>query len=230
MTFTPALIIVDFQEDFCPPNGSLAVTDGRSISSVINLLLDLPFAIKIATKDWHPADHISFASNHPPPNNVPFSSTVTIPNPLGGEEAQTTRLWPIHCVQGTKGAELVPELDVSKVDRIVEKGMDKRVEMYSAFSAPFRKPIVAESGLAHVLREAGATHVYVVGLATDYCVKFTALDSAREGFQTLVIGEGTKPVDPDSLGKVMEDLSNADIKFVSFDGVEVGWVKNLAKS
>jgi nicotinamidase-related amidase len=72
--------------------------------------------------------------------------------------------------------------------------------------------------------------VYVVGLATDYCVKFTALDSAREGFQTLVIGEGTKPVDPDSLGKVMEDLSNADIKFVSFDGVEVGWVKNLAKS
>src|ERR1700760_2226417 len=194
MSFTPALIIVDFQEDFCPPNGSLAVTDGRSIAPVIDSLLDLPFMIKIATKDWHPSDHISFAANHPPPNNVPFSSTVTISNPLGGEESQTTRLWPIHCVQGTKGAELVPELDVSKVDRIVEKGMDKRVKMYSAFSAPFREPVVTESELANVLRQAGATHVYVVGLATDYCVKFTALDSAREGFQTLVIEEGTKPV------------------------------------
>jgi nicotinamidase-related amidase len=229
MSFVPALIIVDFQEDFCPPNGSLAVTDGRSIAPVINSLLDLPFKIKVATKDWHPSDHISFASNHPPPNNEPFTSTITISNPLGGDETESTLLWPVHCVQGTKGAEIAPELNVSKVDRIVEKGMDKRVEMYSAFSAPFRSPIVAESGLAATLKEAGATHVYVVGLATDYCVKFTALDSAREGFKTFVVGDATKPVDPDSWGAVTEELGGAGVEVVQFEGSEVGRVKTFGR-
>jgi nicotinamidase-related amidase len=161
---------------------------------------------------------------------VPFTSTVTITNPLGGAETETTRLWPVHCVQGSKGAELVPEMDVGKVDRIVEKGMDKRVEMYSAFSAPFREPVVADSGLASVLKEVGATHVYVVGLAMDYCVKFTALDAAREGFQTLVISEGTKLVDPEAITSTKEELSKAGVKFVPFNGAEVGWVKDLAKS
>src|ERR1700744_6042852 len=117
MTFTPALIIVDFQEDFCPPNGSLAVTDGRSISSVINKLLDLPFAIKIATKDWHPADHISFASNHA--GKKPFVDFTTVVNPTNATETYETRLWPDHCIQETKGAELVPELNIAKVDKVV---------------------------------------------------------------------------------------------------------------
>jgi nicotinamidase-related amidase len=228
MDFVPALIIVDFQEDFCPPNGSLAVANGRSIAPTINELLDLPFVIKVATKDWHPPDHISFASNHLPPNNVPYKSTVTISNPLGGDETETTLLWPDHCVQGTKGAELVPELDVSKVDVIIEKGMDKRVEMYSAFSAPFRNPPVAQSRLTQVLKDAGATHVYVVGLALDYCVKFTAMDAAQEGFQTFVILSATAAVDPNDEceGKVRSELNDVGATLVkSTTSEQVKWVK-----
>jgi len=225
MTFVPALIVVDFQEDFCPPNGSLAVANGRAIAPVVNSLLNFPFRIKVATKDWHPPDHISFASNHPAPDNVPFVSTTTINNPLGGSETETTLLWPVHCVQETKGAELVPELNVAKIDRIVEKGTDKRVEMYSAFSAPFRAPVVANSGLTQILNDANITHVYVVGLAADYCVKATALDAAREGFTTFVIEEGTKPVDPASMDKVKKDLVQEGVQFVAFEGEEVDRVR-----
>jgi nicotinamidase-related amidase len=230
MAFRPALIVVDLQEDFCPPNGSLAVKDGRSIAPVINSLLELPFTIRIATKDYHPPDHISFASNHPPPDNKPFESIITIPNPLGGTETETTRLWPVHCVQGTGGVSWIPEFNAMKIDKALLKGMDKRVEMYSAFSAPFRNPVVAESGLTEMLKDAKVTHVYTVGLAADYCVKFTALDAAREGFKTVVIEEGTKPVDPASMEDVKRELEAAGVKFVSVDGEEVKAVKELSQS
>jgi nicotinamidase-related amidase len=119
---------------------------------------------------------------------------------------------------------------VAKVDRIVEKGMDKRVEMYSAFSAPFRHPVVEDSGLADVLKGVGTTHVYVVGLAADYCVKFTALDSAGDGFETVVVEEGTKPVDPSALDSTKEELAKAGVRFVSIDGDEVAKVKGLCSS
>ncbi|KAF7441465.1 pyrazinamidase nicotinamidase [Pyrenophora tritici-repentis] len=158
MSFKPALVVVDMQEDFCRLDGwSRYRTDYQRV-------LEYPFALKVATKDYHPRDHISFASNHTAPNNKPFESTVTIKNPHNPEETQETRLWPDHCIQGTKGAELLPELLVSKVDRIVEKGQDKRVEMYSAFADPFKSPCVAKSNLAETLRMAGITDVYVVGL------------------------------------------------------------------
>ncbi|KAF4630294.1 hypothetical protein G7Y89_g7848 [Cudoniella acicularis] len=121
--FKPALIIVDLQEDFCPPNGSLAVPNGRTIIPTVNKLLTLPFALKIATKDWHPADHISFASNHA--NKKPYVDFTTIVNPANASETYETRLWPDHCIQNTPGAELVKELEVEKVDKIVEKGMRK---------------------------------------------------------------------------------------------------------
>ncbi|KIK71529.1 hypothetical protein GYMLUDRAFT_211845 [Collybiopsis luxurians FD-317 M1] len=206
--FKPALIIIDLQEDFCPPNGSLAVADGRSIAPIINDLLRLPFAKKVATKDFHPPNHISFASNHSEPNNKPFVSFATISNPNNPDETQITRLWPVHCVQGTPGAELIPELEISRVDTVIEKGKDPRVEMYSAFEAPFRNPIVKEasSGLGQTLREAGVTDVFVVGLAMDYCVQNTAKDAVSEGFNTYVISEATKAVDPgeDGWGKVRE--------------------------
>src|SRR4051812_41437305 len=105
MTFVPALIIVDFQNDFCPPSGSLAVPSGREIAQPINKLLSLPsFVTKVATKDWHPPNHISFASNHV--GKEPFTSFHTIVNPDNADEKQETRLWPVHCVQGTPGAEL----------------------------------------------------------------------------------------------------------------------------
>ncbi|KAH7034215.1 Isochorismatase-like protein [Macrophomina phaseolina] len=225
--FTPALIIVDAQEDFCPPNGALAVKDGRAIVPAVNHLLALPFALKIATKDFHPRDHISFASNHAAPNNVPFASTVTIANPLNPSETQTTRLWPDHCVQGTPGAELIPELAQDRVTHVVEKGQDKRVEMYSAFYDPFRSPTVAKSGLAELLRGAGVTDVFVVGLAMDYCVKFTALDAAKEGFRTVVVSEGTRAVDPAQWGEVQKDMERAGVRFVSVEGEDVKRVGQL---
>ncbi|KAH7367736.1 isochorismatase [Plectosphaerella cucumerina] len=218
-TFRPALIVVDFQEDFCPPNGALAVGDGRSIAAVVNDLLQRDFVTKIATKDWHPADHTSFASNHP--GAEPFISTTAIVNPRNPAEEYTSRLWPVHCVQGTAGAELVPELDVTRIDEIVEKGQVREVEMYSAFYDPFKAPRVADSGLAGRLRDAGVTDVYVVGLAGDYCVKCTALDAASEGFNVWLVEEGTRCVDPGSWEDVKTDLQAAGVKVVSATGPEV---------
>ncbi len=145
------------------------MSEGRDVVPVINELLRRPFALKIATKDWHPADHISFAANHP--GKKPFVDTCTVVNPFNAGESYTSRLWPVHCVQDTPGAALVPELDVALVDSIVEKGTDARVEMYSALYDPLRNPRVSDSGLTTQLRERGVTDVYVVGLAADYCVR-----------------------------------------------------------
>ncbi|THV05081.1 Isochorismatase hydrolase [Dendrothele bispora CBS 962.96] len=231
MSFRPALIVVDFQEDFC--SGSLAVPEGRTIAPIVNLLLNLPFSLKIATKDFHPQDHISFATNHPVPNNVPFTSFETIKNPNNPNETFVTRLWPVHCVQGTPGVELIPEFDLKNVDKIIEKGMDSRVEMYSAFEAPFRDPIVKEasSGLGQLLRESGITDCFVVGLAMDYCVKSTAIDAQNEGFRTYVVREGTKAVDPgpEGWGKTEKELKEAGVQLVNVDGAEIDKVKALAQ-
>ena len=198
------------------------MNEGRAIVPILNQLLSLPFVVKIATKDFHPPDHISFASNHAPPNNVPFVSTITIQNPLNPEETQETRLWPIHCVQGTKGAELLHELEVDKVDHIVEKGQDERVEMYSAFADPFTNPNVSRSELAQILHGKGITDVYVAGLAADYCVKYTALDARKEGFKTWVVGEATRAVDPTSLPAVYKEYEGVGVAVISKDEVVQG--------
>ncbi|KAF1916561.1 Isochorismatase-like protein [Ampelomyces quisqualis] len=230
MVFKPALVVVDVQEDFCPPHGALAVTGGRDIVPIINEFLSFPFALKVATKDFHPQDHISFASNHPAPNNKPFESKATVANPYNPDERQEMQLWPDHCVQGTKGAEFLLELDVGKVDHIVEKGQDKRVEMYSAFADPFRNPRVAQSNLAEKLRDAGITDVFVVGLSADYCVKFTAIDSAKEGFRTWVVGDATRAVDPSSssMDAVYAEYAELGISVVGRDAAQVEKVKSLA--
>lgn len=190
--------------------------------------------IKIATKDWHPQDHVSFASNHA--GKQPFTDFVTVINPGNEEERYETRLWPVHCVQGTKGellnlcdghidvhagAELIPELDIAKVDKIVEKGLRKEVEMYSAFYDPFESPRCSDSGLAGLLKEKGVTDVYVVGLAFDYCVKSTAVDAAKEGFRTVIVEEGTSAVDPGSLDGVTRELEEGGVRVVKMDGDEV---------
>lgn len=224
--FVPALIIVDFQEDFCPPNGSLAVAGGRDISGPVNELLSLPsFALRIATQDWHPADHISFAANHPP--KQPFADTATVVNPHNPAEVYDTRLWPVHCVQDTAGAALVPELDAARVDAVLRKGTDARVEMYSAFYDPFAAPRVEDAGLAGRLRDAGVTHVYVVGLAYDYCVRATARDAAREGFVTYVVEEGTRAVDAGAWAACTRSLEEAGVKVVRMDGEEVQRLRPL---
>ncbi|GAB1310605.1 NAD(+) salvage pathway protein [Madurella fahalii] len=219
--FRPALLVVDMQEDFCPPNGSLAVAEGRSITALINTLLALPtFALKIATKDWHPSDHISFAANHPAKR--PFLDFHAITNPNNPAESYTTRLWPVHCVQDTPGAALIPELDAARLDHTIHKGTDPRVEMYSAFYDPLREPRVSDSGLAGLLRGAGVTHVYVVGLAGDYCVRSTAEDAVREGFETYVVEEGTRAVDPAAWDGCKAEMEAAGVRIVSKDGPEVG--------
>lgn len=221
--FKPALIVVDLQEDFCPPNGALAVNEGRDVAPLINSLLSLPFVAKIATQDWHPADHISFASNHA--DKQPFVDFATVVNPDNASESYSTRLWPVHCVQNTTGAELIPELEADKVETVIKKGTDPRVEMYSAFYDPFEAPRVSDSGLAGVLKEKGVTHVYVVGLAFDYCVKCTAMDAAKEGFTTYVVEEGTRAVDAPKWEECKAELQQKGVVVVSADGPEVAKLK-----
>ncbi|KAI0599066.1 isochorismatase [Biscogniauxia sp. FL1348] len=217
--FRPALLVVDLQEDFCPPNGSLAVPSGRDVIPAINALLELPFVTRIATKDWHPPDHISFATNHE--GKQPYTDSVKVVNPNNPSESYDSRLWPVHCVQGTKGAELVPELDVKKMDRIIEKGTDARIEMYSPFYDPFTAPRVCDSGLADLLRESRITDVYVVGLAADYCVRNAALDAAKEGFKTYLVEDGTRPVDAAQWLECKKGIEAAGVRLVSTGAPEV---------
>jgi nicotinamidase-related amidase len=142
-------------------------------------------------------------------------------NPSNPTETYKSRLWPVHCVQGTPGAELVPELDVGKVDRTIDKGQDDRVEMYSPFYDPFENPRGCDSGLAGILKDSGITDVYVVGLAADYCVKSCAVDAAKEGFTTFIVEEGTRAVDPDGWPKVRAEIETKGVKVVALEGDEV---------
>ena len=207
-----------------PQNGSLAVPNARTITSPVNHLLSLPFTLKLATRDWHPASHISFAANHPS-QPQPFTSTTTIVHPSDPSRSYTTTLWPVHCVADSPGAQLVPEFDTSRIDGIIDKGRDPRVEMYSAFYDPFR---VEDSGLERTLRDAGVTHVYVVGLAADYCVKATAEHAVDEGFKTYIVEEGTKPVMPDTWPECRDQIIAKGVRMVSIDGDEVKRVEQLS--
>ncbi|EGD90640.1 hypothetical protein H112_02104 [Trichophyton rubrum D6] len=224
-----ALLVVDMQEDFCPPDGSLAIQDGRSIAPLINKLLSLTgFVVKIGTQDFHPESHISFATNHPAPSNVPFTSTIDTKNPVAGaeDETKTQRLWPPHCIQGTKGASFIPEIESEKLDAMVRKGMDKRVEMYSAFTDAFGNSNCVEAGgashdLEALLNEHQVSDVFIVGLAGDYCVRFTAIDAADRGFRTYVIDEATKCVDPDEGWEDSKmDMAAHGVRVISADGIE----------
>ena len=155
-----ALLIIDFQNDFTP-GGALEVPEGDAIAERVNqLAADERFDLVVATRDWHPPGHGSFAEKGGP--------------------------WPVHCVQGTEGAELHPDLDRSKVDVVLHKGEDPETDGYSGFEG---------TRLAELLRERGIDRVTIVGLATDYCVKNTALDALREGFQVTVDSEGVRGVD-----------------------------------
>ncbi|KAL2369763.1 isochorismatase family hydrolase [Blastomyces gilchristii SLH14081] len=235
-SFRPALLVVDMQEDFCPPNGTLAIQGGRTLAPVINSLLSLPgFAVKISTQDFHPTSHISFAANQPAPNNIPFQSTTTLTNPATGRETETKpqRLWPVHCVANTPGACIIPEIEADKISVNIRKGMDARMEMYSAFADAFGNNDCVETGgvnmdLAAVLREHQASDVFIVGLAGDYCVKDTAVDAVDRGFRCFVVEEGTKCIDP---GKGWEaakqEMEDHGVRIVNIDGPEVGQVRTL---
>lgn len=184
-----ALILVDVQPDFMP-GGHLACHEGDAIVAGIRTLLESRlFRHVVATQDWHPAGHISFASSHP--GKQPFERI-----PLYGH-AQT--LWPDHCVQGSMGAELHPGIDWSTVDHVVRKGSDPQVDSYSAFRENFGpRGTRPSTELAEWLRHREVDTVYVCGLARDVCVLWTAQDAADAGFSTHVLWDLTRPVTPES--------------------------------
>ena len=197
---TMALILVDVQNDFCP-GGSLPVPGGFDVIPVINRLQPL-FGLVVATKDWHPKDHSSFAVNH---GKQPYEAIEL--------DGMTQVLWPAHCVQGTPGADYAPGLDTKRVDQVFYKGIDPAIDSYSGFFDNGRK---RATGLGEYLQQQGVTDVVVVGLATDYCVKWTALDAKQLGFGTTVIldaccGVNLKPGDVD---QALEEMKAASITVV----------------
>ena len=172
---TEALIVIDVQNDFCP-GGGLAVAEGDQIIPRINALMQDHFPVIIFTQDWHPADHLSFAASHP--GAEPFS---VIELPYGPQV-----LWPTHCVQGTPGAAFHPALRTDPAQLTIRKGFRPEIDSYSAF---FENDHTTATGLEGYLRTRGVTHITLAGLATDYCVAFSAIDAARLGF-AVTVSEG----------------------------------------
>lgn len=175
-----ALILVDIQNDFVP-GGKLPVADGDAIIPLVNELQGA-FTLVVATQDWHPARHKSFASNHP--GREPFD----VVNLHGLEQV----LWPDHCVQGSAGAGFCKALHTEKVEAIFRKGMDPEIDSYSGF---YDNGLRKCTGLAGYLRERKVRKVFVCGLAGDYCVSFTAKDAIRENFDTFIISDATRSID-----------------------------------
>lgn len=196
-----ALIIVDVQHDFLH-GGALEVPGGDMVLPVISRLMKR-FDFIVATQDWHPADHGSFASSHP---GAKVRDVIDL-------HGQRQVLWPTHCVQNTHGAELAAEIDMSKVDRVIRKGQDPAIDSYSAFHDNGRRH---DTGLAGFLRSNKVTRVVVVGLATDYCVKATVLDAIDEGFEVLVVRDGIRGVDakPGDSERAIIEMARAGAKIV----------------
>jgi nicotinamidase/pyrazinamidase len=176
---TQALVVVDVQNDFCP-GGALAVTDGDAVVPVINALMPR-FPLVVATQDWHPAGHASFASSYAGRKPLEVIELDGIPQVL----------WPDHCVQGTPGADFHPELERQIFRAIIRKGTDPRVDSYSAFRDNHREH---PTGLASLLRELGVGHVVIVGLTTDYCAATSARDAIELGFAAEIWLPATRPV------------------------------------
>jgi len=194
-----ALILVDIQNDFMP-TGSLPVAHGDDVVPVANQMQRY-FELVVATQDWHPANHGSFASNHE-------GRSVGDVSELGG---LPQILWPDHCVQGTTGAEFHSDLDRTRVARVFHKGVDADIDSYSGF---FDNGHRRSTGLGEYLRDAGVTDVYILGLATDYCVKYSALDALRFGFTTHVIEDGCRGVElkPGDVQGALDEMRAVGVK------------------
>lgn len=198
------LIVVDVQNDFCP-GGALQIKDGDSIIPLINRIMER-FDLVVATQDWHPQDQVSFASNCPGKNIYDQIDISGI--------AQT--LWPDHCIQGTKGAEFHDDLNLSKFSLILRKGMNPLVDSYSAFIENDRN---TETGLAGYLKALKVREIFICGLATDYCVYYSAMDSLRYRFRCNVIIDATRGLDlPDrSIDAVVSEMKDKGISVISSD-------------
>lgn len=197
-----ALLLVDIQNDFCP-GGALAVPGGNEIIPLVNALR-LKFDFHFLSQDWHPASHSSFASSHPKKE----------PGDLIEWSGQKQMLWPDHCIQNTQGAEFCSELKREEDDIIIRKGTDISIDSYSAF---FDNAHEKNTGLDEQLKERFIKRIFVVGLAADYCVKFTALDAVDCGYETFVIREATRAVNlkPKDFELAVQETSERGVKWIS---------------
>ncbi len=194
-----ALILVDIQNDFIP-GGALPVPKGDEIIPVVNNLLS-HFDLVVATQDWHPKNHGSFASNHP-------GKKVYDVIDLNGLEQI---LWPDHCVQGSRGAEFVRALNTNPVEAIFRKGTDPAIDSYSGFFDNGRKK---STGLADYLKGRGVDEVFVVGLAGEFCVNYTILDAAEQGFKTYLIKDATRPLDENQFEKAVQNMRQKGVVII----------------
>jgi nicotinamidase/pyrazinamidase len=195
------LLIIDVQNDFCA-GGALAVSDGDDVVPVVNRLAKR-FAHVALTQDWHPSGHSSFATSHP--GAAPFES---IDMPYGRQT-----LWPDHCIQGTSGAAFHPQLQTERAELVIRKGFRTEIDSYSAFYENDRR---TPTGLAGYLRERGLRRIFLVGLATDYCVYYSALDARRLGFDTVLVEAGCRAIDlAGSLDAAWAGMAEAGVQRVS---------------
>lgn len=203
-----ALVLVDIQNDFLP-GGALAVRDGDKILPVVNALLKLPFDHVIATKDWHPKDHGSFADVH-------GKKVGQIIKLQGIEQI----LWPVHCVQGSYGAEFSDQLHKDKIEEVFLKGIDKTCDSYSTF---FDNGHKRSTGLEKYLLDNGVDTVYIAGLATDYCVKYSVMDAIKLGFTTYVITDAIKGVNisPNDSEKSLFAMKEAGAHLIKHDEIHL---------
>ncbi len=201
LTRRDALIVVDVQNDFCP-GGALAVPDGDAVIPVIHRIAER-FEHVLLTQDWHPKGHCSFTSSYA--GKKPGDRVR-----VGGEEQ---RLWPDHCVQGTRGAEIHPDLKLERAQLILRKGFRKDVDSYSAF---FENDHTTPTGLAGYCKERGLERMFFAGLAFDYCVGFSAVDARRCGFEALVIKDACRPIDVEgSVARMEVVFGRAGVKVVA---------------
>ncbi|HET8854639.1 MAG TPA: bifunctional nicotinamidase/pyrazinamidase [Salinimicrobium sp.] len=194
------LILVDIQVDFMP-GGALEVSGGDKIIPVVNSIIP-KFDLVIATQDWHPENHKSFASNHP--GRKEFETIK-----LGGMD-QT--LWPDHCVQGTRGAEFHTDLQTNRIEAVFRKGMESKIDSYSGF---FDNGHKKTTGLAGYLREKGAGEIFFCGLAGDICVYYSLIDALEQGFETGYIEDGSMPLDPEGFEKIRKDMIARGAKIIT---------------
>ncbi len=196
-----ALVLVDIQNDFLP-GGALAVPAGDQVIPVVNALLDR-FELVVATQDWHPPRHGSFAVSHP-------GRSVGEVIELDGLKQI---LWPVHCLQGTRGAELAPALNANPIEAIFRKGTSPRIDSYSGF---FDNAHRKDTGLGAYLKGRGVTDVYLAGLATDYCVKYSAIDARALGFKVHLIEDACRGVElaPGDVERAIQQLRSGGISIV----------------
>jgi len=195
-----ALVVIDVQNDFIP-GGQLEIQQGDLIVPVINRLQKY-FDLVVATQDWHPQNHKSFASNHS--NKKPFDEI----NLYGIKQI----LWPDHCVQGSKGAEFHPDLEINKIAAIFRKGMDPEIDSYSGF---YDNGHQMSTGLSGYLKEKGITEIYFCGLAADICVYYTIKDSLKEGFFATLIEDASRPLSNDAFISIKNDLTKMGVRIIS---------------